>query len=84
MISLQFVPLAYRTHGKGPDREKSYALEQVASFLQETAVQGRKAQREEQKNSILHDDKPEPDSLRQRKAPPEDSLNESEVLVEKN
>ncbi|ORY70606.1 Alpha/Beta hydrolase protein [Leucosporidium creatinivorum] len=83
VLSDSFVPLAYRTHSQGPDREKSYALEQVASFLQETAVHGRKEKRTEaQKNTVLDDKKPQREKLRQRKAP-EASLNESEVLVER-
>lgn len=44
-------------------------------------MQGRKEHREEQKNSILNDKKPEEKSLKQRKVQ-KGSLNESEVLVE--
>jgi hypothetical protein len=78
--------LAYRTHSKGPDREKSYALEQVAAFLQGAAVQRKEGQQEKQKNSILDDKKPEQkgsqEGLTKRKVP-KGSLNDSGVLVEK-
>lgn len=38
----QFVHGVYRTHSKGPDRHKAYAVEQVASFLVDSVRQQRK------------------------------------------